>query len=217
VAEPFLVPFYGENGEQRPRTHAVDDPLPVQPTNPKFALVEPFVLQQQSGGVPRRVSDPAPTIAADGAISLVEPFILPTGGRQAGRTDSTEDPIRTVTAVAGHTFGLVEPFLTRYYGSGSGLTPASVDRPLDTVTARDRFALVQPVVDGYVLDIRFRMLQPHELAGAMSFPKSYVFTGNKGDQIRQIGNAVDCAMAQALTGAILDARSPRSTKREAVA
>lgn len=43
--------------------------------------------------------------------------------------------------------------------------------------------------------------------------KSYVFTGNKGDQIRQIGNAVDCSMAEALCGAILDARRDTAPKR----
>jgi site-specific DNA-cytosine methylase len=54
---------------------------------------------------------------------------------------------------------------------------------------RDRFGLVQPVIDGYVLDIRFRMLQPHELAAATSFPKEYQFVGKKEDVVKQIGNA----------------------------
>lgn len=210
LAQPFLIPFYGENGQQAPRTHAVDEPVPTIPTDPKFGVVQPFVLQQQSGGVPRSVSDPAPTIAAGGAISLVEPFLMPTGGRAVGRADSVDQPVRTLTAAAGHTVGLVEPFLTEYYGNGGA---QSVDIPVPTVTTRDRFALVQPIVDGYVLDIKFRMLQPHELAGAMSFPKSYVFTGNKGDQIRQIGNAVDCSMSQALCGAILDSRREATPRR----
>jgi DNA (cytosine-5)-methyltransferase 1 len=173
VAEPFLVPFYGENGEQRPRTHSLESPLPVQPTNPKFGLCEPFVLQQQSSGVPRPVDQPVPTLAADGAVSLVEPF------------------------------------LTEYYGNG-GAQPVS--DPIPTVTTRDRFALVQPVVNGMALDIKFRMLQPHELSAAMGFPKSYVFTGNKGDAIRQIGNAVSCEMARALVGSILDARRPGAAR-----
>ena len=41
---------------------------------------------------------------------------------------------------------------------------------LDTITTKDRFGLVEPCSDGEtVYDIRFRMLQPHELAAAMSF------------------------------------------------
>lgn len=57
----------------------------------------------------------------------------------------------------------------------------------------------------YLLDIRFRMLQPHELAAAMSFPKTYVFTGNREQKVKQIGNAVPVGLAQALCSAILSA------------
>lgn len=183
IVEPFILqPAHGSSGGRGDsgRVHSVDVPLGTQPASNRFALVEPFVLQQQSGGVARPVSEPVPTVATDGAISLVEPF------------------------------------LSKYYGAGEGVS--AIDVPVPTVTTRDRFALVQPVVDGYTLDIRFRMLQPAELAGAMSFPKSYVFTGNKGDQIRQIGNAVDCSMSRALCGAILDARGKAAPRgRKAVA
>ena len=48
------------------------------------------------------------------------------------------------------------------------------------------------------LDIRFRMLQWHELAGAQGFPRGYVFTGNKKAKVKQIGNAVPPIMAKAL-------------------
>lgn len=217
LAEPFLVPLYSERDGQRARVHSVDEPVPVIPASGdgKFGIVEPFVLQQQSGGLPRPVDQPAPTIAADGAIGLVEPFIVPPRHMNDGGVDSVDAPLRTVTAVSGHVFGVVEPFLTKY--NRTAIKAKSVDDPLETVSTRDRFALVQPVINGYALDIRFRMLQPHELSAAMSFPQSYVFTGNKGDQIRQIGNAVDCRMAEALCGAILDARTPTRRKDEAVA
>ena len=48
--------------------------------------------------------------------------------------------------------------------------------------------------------IGFRMLQPHELAAAQSFPQDYQFTGNRADVVKQIGNAVCPKMAQALVG-----------------
>jgi len=121
----------------------------------------------------------------------------------------------TVTTAKGGDFAVVEPFLTKYNRTATGGYPIS--DPLDTVSTRDRFGLVQPVVNGLALDIRFRMLQPHELAAAMGFPTSYVFTGNKGDTIRQIGNAVCCEMARALVGAMLDASRPKATRTEAVA
>jgi DNA (cytosine-5)-methyltransferase 1 len=65
------------------------------------------------------------------------------------------------------------------------------------------------VIDGqqYQLDIRFRMLQPHELALAQGFPKGYQFTGTKTDQVKQIGNAVPRRLARALVAAVLSQNS----------
>jgi DNA (cytosine-5)-methyltransferase 1 len=90
----------------------------------------------------------------------------------------------------------VEPFLVKYYGNEK--SAESVNDPLDTVTTKDRFMLVEPTTRRPVaeLDIRFRMLQPHELAAAMSFPKGYQFTGTKCDQVKQIGNAVPVQLAK---------------------
>lgn len=157
----------------------------------------PFVLQQQSGGVPRLTDDPMPTIAAKGAIALAEPFIVTTGGPtgQGRRPKSVDEPLPTI--LGENRFALVEPFVTSYYGNGENVRPVS--EPLATVTTRDRFALVIP--DG--VDVRFRMLQPHELAAAMGFPRDYVFKGTKTDVVRQIGNAWPCHTAAAICTVIL--------------
>lgn len=161
------------------------------------ALCEPFVIGQQSGAVARAVSDPLPTVATAGAIALCEPFLIPMehSGRQPVR--GTDNPLPTITTAKGGSFGLCEPFLTKYYGSGAGARPVS--DPLDTITAKDRFALCEPAG----MDIRFRMLQPHELAAAMGFD-GYEFTGNKTEQVRQIGNAVSVRTAEALCGVGID-------------
>jgi DNA (cytosine-5)-methyltransferase 1 len=55
------------------------------------------------------------------------------------------------------------------------------------------------------------MLQPHELARAMSFPKGYKFHGNREQVVKQIGNAVPVNLAKALCGALL--RRRKATKR----
>jgi DNA (cytosine-5)-methyltransferase 1 len=47
------------------------------------------------------------------------------------------------------------------------------------------------------------MLQPHELAAAQGFPGDYQFAGNKGDQVKQIGNSVPVGTAKALALAAL--------------
>lgn len=139
--------------------------LPTLPTitgakRGELALIEPFVIGQQSGAVPRPVSEPLPTISTAGAIALVEPFLV------------------------------------KYYGTG---TAQPVSEPLDTVTTKPRFGLVEPTR----LGIRFRMLQPHELAAAMSFPAGYQFAGTKADQVKQIGNAVPVRTAAALVKGLL--------------
>jgi DNA (cytosine-5)-methyltransferase 1 len=203
VVEPFITAHYGYGEGREPRVHSVDEPLRTVPTENRFGLTEPFLVplySERAGQAPRvhSVDEPVPVIPATGGgkFGVVESFVL---GQQSGSVPRQ----------------VVEPLIAKYNRTASAAKPVS--EPLETVSTRDRFALVQPVINGYALDIRFRMLQPHELSAAMSFPKSYVFTGNKGDQIRQIGNAVDCRMAEALCGAILDARQPTNREREAVA
>ena len=80
-----------------------------------------------------------------------------------------------------------------------------MQEPLDTVTTKARFMLVEALSGREVaeLDIRTRMLQPHELAAAHSFPKGYRFVGNKEEQTKQIGNSVPVEMAAAHAEAVL--------------
>lgn len=76
----------------------------------------------------------------------------------------------------------VDRFLIPYYGSGSGKTGRSVDRPIGTVTTNDRYALVEPG--------RLRMLTPREYLRAQGFPEDYKLYGTKKVDVKLIGNAV---------------------------
>jgi DNA (cytosine-5)-methyltransferase 1 len=104
---------------------------------------------------------------------------------------------------------IVEPLIQAYYGNNDECKPVS--QPLDTITTKDRFGLVEgqllKMPDGqmYKLDITFRMLQPHELAAAMSFPKDYRFSGTKTEKIKQIGNAVCPKLSESLIAAAISA------------
>jgi len=76
-----------------------------------------------------------------------------------------------------------------------------------SITTRDRHGLAQASIlqtmrELRIVDVGFRMLQPHELAAAQGFPRSYVFCGSKADVTRQIGNSVSPPVARALTTAI---------------
>lgn len=82
------------------------------------------------------------------------------------------------------------------------------DEPINTITTRNNSAAVMlPVLqDGRVIDIRIRMLKPSELAAAHSFPADYKLTGNRGEQVKQIGNSVPVETAAAMCAADLEER-----------
>lgn len=168
LCEPFMVTIT-HRGSDKNRVHSINKPVPTVTGahNGEMALIEPFLLGQQSCSAPRDVNQPVPTISTAGAISLVEPFLV------------------------------------KYYGAGEGVS--STDDPVPTITTKDRFGLVE-VSGKYQIDIRFRMLQPHELAAAMSF-ENYIFTGNKTEQTKQIGNAVPVRLAESLVRAMLTGKN----------
>lgn len=180
-----------------------DEPLPTIAGKGMFALIEPYLVQffgEREAQEPRTRSadDPLWTVTAQGRMGVVEPYMV--NMKAAGRQDrSIDDP--TFTQCAKNHQYLVEPYIVKFYGNGENV--ASVDDPLGTVTTKERFGLCIPQI-GVVIDIRFRMLQPHELAAAMSFPKDYHFAGNRENKVKQIGNAVPVRLAEALCRAVLE-------------
>lgn len=211
LVNPFLVMLNGTRAEQLEQSNrSIDDPLPTVTGQPHFGLVEPYIVATNHGDDDGRVypvDQPLPTITSVDAWGVVEPFLvryLGSPDRGQIRTQSVGDPLQTVTTE--NQFGLVQPFLVSFYSNGH---EHSLAEPLPTQSTIDRFGLVEPWVfkdnlgQLYILDIRFRMLQPHELALAMGFPKEYEFTGTRREQVKQIGNAVPCNTAKALAMALL--------------
>lgn len=206
---PFLNAAGGPEGKGR-HTKSVEHPLPTVLTENHEALIRPFLVVVNHG-------DPK---------SVKESGVDEDNSGNSARCYSVEKPIPTVTCKNG--YGIVNAFLTKYYGTA--VRAQSVEDPLDAVTTRDRFALVEPAIvagrsldqqngdisvpliplgNDLYLDIRFRMLQWHELAGAQGFPKGYVFTGNKSTKVKQIGNAVPRYAAKALCKERLKSYVPR--------
>ncbi len=171
LAEPVIVPQFGERGGQAPRCHSVDAPLPTTTSHGSGALVEPVLVDVNHGTKP--------------------------GDRDEARRSQTVDaPLATVTTSRGKAMA----FLIQYNGTSG---PQSIDDPLGTVPTKDRFLLVW--IDGTTveLDVLIRMLQPEELKRAFSLP-GYKLAGNKGEQVKQIGNAVPRRTAKALVEAAID-------------
>lgn len=214
VAQPFLVELRGTGADQINSTaRSLDAPAPtVTAGGGHLGLVSPFLIKTANGDSrcgegsrAKSIDEPMPTVCGNrGDVALIEPHLLPQ--QSDGRLRPVSEPVPTVAAAGA--IALVEPFLVSYYGTGGA---RSVDSPLDTVTTKDRLGLVRPVVEisgnRYLLDIRFRMLQPHELALAQGFPADYRFTGTKTDQVKQIGNAVPRRLARAIVAAVLSQSS----------
>jgi DNA (cytosine-5)-methyltransferase 1 len=215
IVQPFIVAWDHTSGGAGAGISSVDDPLSTVVTKARHGIAIPFLVElrgtneRQLEGSARSLDDPCGTITTSGAHhALVLPFLIKTAngmsrGNEDSRVRSLDDPMPTVCGNRGDV-ALIEPFLVSYYGTGG---PRSLDDPLDTVTTKDRLGLVMPEIiingDRYLLDIHFRMLQPHELGLANGFPKGYIFTGTKTDQVKQIGNAVPRRLARALVGAVI--------------
>jgi DNA (cytosine-5)-methyltransferase 1 len=197
AAEPFLV-ILRNHQDARP----LSSPVPTICTSgAHLGLCQPFLISaggpEGQGRTPSGIGDPLRTILTSDHKALVQPFIVPMNRAQDGprRVDT---PLNTITATS-NDMALCQPLVLEYYGTGDA---EPVSRPLHTITTRDRFALAQ-FAGGAYLDIHFRMLQPHELAGAMGFPSDYYWAGNREQKVRQIGNAVHVDQADALVSAAL--------------
>lgn len=119
------------------------------------------------------------------------------------------EPIHTITTSPGH-FGIVSAFLIKYYKNGNG---QALDCPLGTITTKDRYGLVNAVInlsgEQYkICDVFLRMLKPEELKIMQGFPKDYIIDRDIDwkpypikEQVARIGNSVVPIMAQKLVEA----------------
>jgi len=107
LVQPFIAHLRGTHDGQIPSSaRSIDAPIPTLTSGGEHcALVEPFLLGQQSGAEGRAVRDPAPTVATKGAISLIEPFIVSYYGTL--NVSRAGDPLPTITTK--DRFGLVQP------------------------------------------------------------------------------------------------------------
>lgn len=137
--------------------------------------------------------------ATDNRRGLCTPCLL---GQHSGSVarDVTERPTPTVAARGAIQLYQPEAFLIEYYGNGGA---RGTDEPLPTVTTKDRFALVLPDQFPWGLDLRYRMLQPRELAAAQGFPSDYEFVGTKTQVTKQIGNAVPVNLGKSLVKSLI--------------
>lgn len=192
VSTPYLVQSgYGEREGQAPRVLDIGKPLnTVIADGNKFALASAHMLRLQ--GADRRdraIDEPLGAVCAGGEHhAQVAAFMAQHNLDNVGHPMTR--PVSTIVG-KGCTQGLVEvdlspaeieagcervlAFMLKYYGSHQ--RGVGVDEPLDSVTTKDRFALITVHIKGVpyrIYDIRIRMLTPRELFNAQGFPQSYV-------------------------------------------
>lgn len=221
VAAATLVQTgYGERKGQAPRSLDIDAPLGTVVGSGKHALCTAYMMQANDGfntTVGRALDDPMTTITNSGSQQqLVTAFLSRQFGNSVGH--GADEPMGTTTAGGGGKSALVEcvlspeqeagalrvaAFLMEYYSEGGQWS--ELDKPLNTITTRDRLALVTVWIQGtpyVIVDIRLRMLKPRELFNGQDFPPSYIIDrGHDGRkfsisaQVRMCGNSVDPVMA----------------------
>lgn len=123
-----------------------------------------------------------------------------------GRAEATK--MRARDAI--ETLGSGGEFLVVYYGSGGEKSWQSLDVPLRTITTIDRFALVKKVSNKW----QMRMLQPSELARAMSLPQEHKFpVGSRREKVKVCGNGVCASVIERIVHQLRDAETPKAFDR----
>jgi len=197
-----LVEAFIMSGQSGGSPRPVDEPMPGMTGRLGSALIVPF-YGSGSGETCSSIDKPLPTVTTKARFGLVMPV---THGKRGNRTRDLGEPLPRVTGA--HRGELA--CIVAAWGERPGQTPRvhSVDEPTPTLcaTGRIQLAVAEPVTHGRTYDIRFRMLEPKELARAMGFSDAetaYEFAGNKTEITKQIGNAVPVNLAAALVRALM--------------
>lgn len=192
------------------RKYVIENPYPyiVRSKEAVAFLIQYHGETKEGDSRGQLLTDPIKTIDTSNRYGLVTAFI--TKFYKSGIGQGREEPLHTITTSPGH-FGLISAFLIKYYGSGGSCQ--GVDRPLDTITTKDRFGLVNVVLEiegeQYILkDIFLRMLKPEELKLMQGFPRDYIINRDYNwksypiaKQVARIGNSVVPIMAKKLVEA----------------
>lgn len=192
------------------RKYVVENPNPyIVGDNRAYSYIIQYHGEQKAGDSRCQfLTEPLRTIDTSNRYGLVTAFI--TKFYKTGIGQGCDEPLHTITTSPGH-FGLISAFLIKYYGSGGSCQ--TLDRPLDTITTKDRFGLVNVVTEingeKYILkDIFLRMLNPEELKLCQGFPKDYIIDRDYkwrkypvSERVKRIGNSVVPIMAKALVEA----------------
>ncbi len=232
IAAAHLVKFRGDSAGS-----SATDPMPTitscagakRPAGAAHAMgvITAFLEQANGGyydGAGNDLRKPAPTICGTSSQQRLVTAHMATLRGTSSAAD-VADPLHTISAGGEHHAVVqctlspeheagalrVAAFLIKYYGTAHGVDLAE---PLDTVTTRDRLALVTVTIKGtpyVIVDIGLRMLRREELFRAQGFPPDYIIDRTADGtalsisaSVRMVGNSVSPPPLAAIARANLD-------------
>jgi DNA (cytosine-5)-methyltransferase 1 len=184
---------------QAPRVYDINEPLgTIMAQGQKHALVTAMLIKHNGGNNDRHGSSGQSLDKPCGAITARDTKSLTTVTLAKLDNETAMKRAREVRA-----------FLIRYNGKGE---PETLDKPLGTLTTRDRYGLVTVQVDGEtyaIADISMRMLTAPELYACQGFAREYDITAEKvrgapltkTAQVKLVGNSVPPPMSEAIVRA----------------
>lgn len=213
LVAPMLIQYHSETAKDEVRGQELTEPLMTQDTSNRYALSVAHIMKNYGGGyngAGSAADAPLDTVTAKDHNSLVTAHIMTMRRNMDGQP--VDEPLTTISSSGAH-HAEVQAFLVKYFSTGAA---KSVNEPLDTVTTKDRFALVTIHGEEYIItDIKMRMLQPRELFNAQGFPSDYIIDhdadGHKYPKVKQVarcGNAVTPQVPAALVRANLPEECP---------
>ena len=208
LVAPTLIQYHSETAKDEVRGQELTEPLMTQDTSNRYALSVAHIMKNYGGGyngAGSAADAPLDTVTAKDHNSLVTAHIMTMRNNMDGQP--VDEPLTTISCSGAH-HAEVQAFLVKYFSTGAA---KSVKEPLDTVTTKDRFALVTIHGEEYIItDIKMRMLQPRELFNAQGFPSDYIIDHDadghpyvKSKQVARCGNAVTPQVPAALVRANL--------------
>ena len=199
IERPFIAELRGGGSDAR----SADDPLStVTASGNHHALVTRHYGIE--GGDAARHATPSDeylrTLTANGGnMSLLTPYY--------GASDSAKpvaDPIGTLTTV--DRYALIQRHNSSRGDGAEMLTPAA--EYLRTITTKGHQSIITPgdiaAAEAQVDDCLFRMLEPHEVAAGMAFPRDYKWSGTRRERVKLAGNAVTPPAARDLIAAVAE-------------
>jgi site-specific DNA-cytosine methylase len=220
--EPALSPeavivTMNHGGAEDSRATTPGGPIQTLTIRGSNGLAQPFITRhngffgEEDRGI-EQISAPISSVNAGGlhhsVVSPTQPFLFeqrcPDDKNGIRPIDGTVPVITTISRI-----GLVNPDVVSEKINKTSLTAGTLQefRPgSDFASSLRPWIRINGVP--YLIGITFRMLKVEELARAMGFitkTRNYVFAGNPTQQVKQIGNAVETTVSEALAFAQLSA------------